>query len=161
MKPTTKVRPSCPFCDPNNIGFPELIPSGRASPKDYMCPLGSSCKGIEDRPDDFNYFTTDGKPIPYEEPKDGKAGYSPQPGRKFSTSNNPWVNDPSNTPNLDSFEYEMTNDTKKWYIRYYLNKWRTWEKNYVIYRIAEILDIKPGLVRAEADQSEEQIYYVE
>lgn len=94
-------RPTCTWCNPLRIdNHPELIPSGYSDPKVYKCSRGSSCHGLKDRPAEFNYFGYDGKPIPYEPPNDGKAGYSPQPGRDpKKIVRDPWKNDPANAPN--------------------------------------------------------------
>lgn len=100
MKPKT-----CPFCNPFNIDdFPELIPSGRSEPKVLKCSMGKSCRGLKGpdaRPEEFNYFDKDGKPIPYTPPKGKVPGYSPQPARDpKKIVKDPWGNDPANAPNL-------------------------------------------------------------
>jgi hypothetical protein len=141
---------TCPRCNPTKRvdKYPILDQTGLPSPRVYVC---WRCG---------EYF--DEHLRPYEPKPDEKVKPSSAPVHDpKKIVRNPWTNDPANAPNLDDFDYEMSDDTKEQLIRYYLNKWRTWDRNYLIYKIAEILDTKPGIVRAIADEDKERIFFVE
>ena len=62
--------------------------------------------------------------------------------------------DPSNPGNLLLKNFQrleslsrLDEKQQRWLINYFLKKYPLWDKNYLIYRIAENYDIRPGIVR--------------
>lgn len=126
------MRPVCPTCCPypKTGRFPEL---GEEVSGCRTCPVCG---------DKFNQnleiVTT------HQKEEDDLDGYD-NPGRYMNSL---------------EVDREMSEENQKRWIQYFINKWPSWDRNYVIYRIAEMLDIRPGIVRAEFDKHRESFHYI-
>lgn len=128
------MRPVCPTCctHPKTGKYPVL------SEHDGKCRTCPVCDGK---------FNEQGLPITYHkttQQKQDDTGEGENPGGYMTAF--------ERTP--------MNEEVQRQWIRYFLNKWSLWDKNYVIYRIAEMLDVRPGIVRAETE-NKERFYFIE